>query len=334
MGKRRNLRSGIWLAVIFSISGLYFAFHNLKGVSWRVSWDRINWWYIAVGVIALVAVWFAKAYRMFTISRGMGIGISLVHFYKIYMATCFISHVTPFSSGGTPLQVYLIAKKGVSVGKASAITVVDLGLNTIMFVLLGLVAVALNMGMIVSGMTAINQRRWWLWLFIPGLTAFLLYKLLRSAWFLNIPGVMKIRSFLKQRGWLNNLYHEFAMFKEGWNLLVKENPVSIFRALAATVAYWLFYLLLAPIVVWALGKKASFLGIMGWQLFFNFAQLLIPTPGGSGGSELLLSYFFKNITGAALVGVFVLFWKIYTFFSTLVIGSWFFFKLTRTRDRD
>jgi uncharacterized protein (TIRG00374 family) len=331
MGNKRNLRSGIWLAIVFSISGIYFVFRNLEGVSWRVSWERINWWYIVGGMIAIVTVWFAKAYRMYTISRAMGVSIALLHFFKIYMATCFISHVTPFSSGGTPLQVYLISKKGVSMGKASAITVVDLGLNTIMFILLGLWAVALNTGMLGSGMMPLNQSKWWLWLLIFGLAVILLYKLLRSHWFLNMPGVMKIRSFLKQRGWLNRLYHELILFQEGWNLLIKKNPLSIVRALAATVIYWLFYLLLAPIVIWALGKKASFLGIMGWQLFFNFAQLLIPTPGGSGGSELLLSYFFKNITGAGLVGVFVLFWKIYTFFSTLLIGGWFFFRLTRTK---
>lgn len=136
MGNKRNLRSGIWLAVVFSVSGIYFAFQNLQGVSWRVRWERIHWGYIFIGMLALIVVWFAKAYRMYTLSRGMGIGIPLVHYYKIYMATCFISHVTPFSSGGTPLQVYLITKCGVSVGKASAITVVDLGLNTIMFGLL------------------------------------------------------------------------------------------------------------------------------------------------------------------------------------------------------
>lgn len=214
-------------------------------------------------------------------------------------------------------------------GKASAITVVDLGLNTIMFVLLGLLAVALNMRMIGSGMLAVNLSKWWLGFFIGGLVFFLLYKVWRGSWFLNMPLIMRSRTFLKQKGWLNKLYHEFTLFKEGWRLLVKDNPWSIILAMAATTIYWIIYLMLAPIVVWALGKKTSFFEIMGWQLFFNFAQLLIPTPGGSGGSELLLSYFFKNITGAGLVGMFVLFWKFYTFFSTLVIGGWFFFKLTR-----
>jgi uncharacterized protein (TIRG00374 family) len=329
MGKKLNLRTGIWLAVLFSISGLYFAFQNLKGVSWRIGWELIRWEYIAIGAIALVLVWFSKAYRMFTIAQGMGIKIPLIHFYKIYMATCFISHVTPFSSGGTPLQVYLITKKGVSVGKASAITVVDLGLNTIMFVMLGLFAVVLNVGMLDMGMLAVNWSKWWLWIVFGGFAAFLLYKWLRGDWFLKIPGMAKIQSSIKKGDWLNKFRHEFSRFKEGWNLLFRENPWSILWAMAATVIYWLFYLMLAPIVIRALGKEASFLGIMGWQLFFNFAQLLIPTPGGSGGSELLLSLFFKNITGVSLVGVFVLFWKIYTFFSTLVIGAWFFFQLTR-----
>jgi len=329
MGTKRNLRGGIWLAVVFSISGLYFGFRNLKGVSWRIHWEQIQWGFIAIGAVALITVWFAKAYRMYVISRGMGIDIPLLHFFKIYMATCFISHVTPFSSGGTPLQVYLITKRGVSIGKASAITVVDLGLNTIMFGLLGVAAVVMNAGVLGSGVQSLKPNRWWLWLIIFGFALAAVFKLFGGAWLLKIPGVAKLKSFLTQKGWLKNWVQEAAMFKEGWNLLVRENPASIIRALAATIIYWMFYLSLAPIVIWALGKKVSFLGIMGWQLFFNFAQILIPTPGGSGGSELMLSYFFKNITGAGMVGIFVLFWKIYTFFSTLIIGSWFFFKLNQ-----
>lgn len=333
MNEKRNLRGGIWLALIFSISGLYFIFRNLKGVSWQFSLTRIKWLYLVGGLVILITVWFAKAYRMYTISRGMGIRIPLLHFFQIYMATCFVSHVTPFSSGGTPLQIYLLTKAGVTLGKASAITVVDLGLNTIMFILLVILAVILNIGMFTSGIPALNQNKWWwlVWLLVLGLAVYLLYKLLRSPRFLTNKRVFNLRTFLNKKGWLKHLSSEFTLFKEGWRLLVRENPLSIVWAMAATVIYWLFYLLLAPIVIWALGKNASFLGIMGWQLFFNFAQILIPTPGGSGGSELMLSYFFKNITGNGLVGLFVLFWKFYTFFSTLLIGSLFFIKLTRAK---
>jgi uncharacterized protein (TIRG00374 family) len=88
-------------------------------------------------------------------------------------------------------------------------------------------------------------------------------------------------------------------------------------------------LILAPLIFWAIGKSTSFVDLIGWQLLFNFAQIFIPTPGGSGGSELVLVYLFKNLIGAARVGTFVLLWKIYTFFSTLVMGGFFFWKLTK-----
>jgi uncharacterized protein (TIRG00374 family) len=332
MSKKQNVRHGIWLALIFSITSIFFIFRNLTGGSITIRPAGINWYYLLGGLLILITVWFAKAFRMYVISSGMGIPKgSLFRYFQIYMATCFISHVTPFNSGGTPLQIYLLVKQGITLGKASAITVVDLGLNTLMFALLTLIAVVWNTKMLKSSVLAgINYHNfeWALWLLVVGFAGYLLYKLLQNSCALqkNWPG--KLRAFLDRKGWLQRLRREFNLFKEGWSQLVKGNPFSILWAIVATIIYWLFYLLLAPIVIWALGQKVSFLGIMGRQLVINFAQIVIPTPGGSGGSELLLSYFFQGVVGGELVGIFILLWKIYTFFSTLLIGSVYFIKLT------
>ena len=334
MSKKQNIRRGIGLAVILSIASIYFIFLNIKGVSLSFNLRHLNWYYYIGGLFVLGMVWFAKAYRMYVISQGMGQKVNLINYFQIYMATCFISHVTPFNSGGTPLQIYLLTKQGVALGKASAITVVDLGLNTLMFLFLVGLAVILNLQMLRQGNLAVFNHvsifDWSLWFLVLGIVSYLLIRIIRQPQFLKSNWVGRITLFVKRKGWLNHFQKEYGLFKEGWRVLVRENPRSIIGAIVATVIYWLFYLLLAPIVIWTLGHKVSFLGIMGWQLFFNFVQLLIPTPGGSGGSELLLSYFYKNIIGIELVGMFVLLWKIYTFFSTLLIGSVFFIKLTRT----
>ncbi len=329
MSKRRNIGRGIWLALIFSIASMFFIFRNMKGVSLGKGLAGVDWYYLSAGLVLLIIVWVAKAFRMYIISSGMGSKISLWQYFQIYMATCFISHVTPFNSGGTPLQIYLITKQGVTLGKASAITVVDLGLNTMMFILLTLIAVLTNIGMLNNSdlFEGGFQYHWVLWVLILGVAGYALRMVYRKNGN-QMRHWVKLRSFIERKGWLHHLRHEYVLFKEGWNLMVKENPANMLWAILATIIYWLFYLLLAPIVIWALGERVSFLGIMGWQLFINFAQIFIPTPGGSGGSELMLSYFFKGIVGAELIGVFVLLWKIYTFFSTLFIGSVFFIKLT------
>ena len=117
--------------------------------------------------------------------------------------------------------------------------------------------------------------------------------------------------------------YEWGRFKEGWLSLVHENPLSIFWAVMVTILYWFCYLILAPLIFWAIGKPSLFCLLDRLAIVFNFAQVFIPTPGGSGGSELVLVYIFKNLIGPARVGTFILLWKIYTFFSTLVIGGFF-----------
>lgn len=333
MQENRKINIGIWLAILFSISSIYFIFSSFKGIKLSVGITRLNWFYVGFGFFVQFLVWVAKASRMFAIANGMGYPVSLTRFFQIYMATCFVSHVTPFNSGGTPLEVYLLTKQGIPVGTASAITVVDLGLNTAMFLILAVIAAAFNFGEFAKLIDGGQFGTRWLWLagliLIVIIVAVVMIGYYRKPGNAGEDGRSRLRRFLHKKGWLDNLAREAGMFKEGWLMLIRGNPNRIFWASLATVAYWFLYLLLAPLIIWGLGKPVSFWGLIGAQLIFNLAQLFIPTPGGSGGSELILSYFFRSYTGIELVGLFVLIWKVYTFYSTLILGGYFFIRLTR-----
>jgi uncharacterized protein (TIRG00374 family) len=278
-------------------------------------------------------VWLAKAYRMFSITTGMNGPIPLLRLLQIYLATCFISHVTPFSSGGTPLQIYLLHKQGISLGKATAVTVVDLGLNTMMFILLIPAAFFYNWSYFRGwqgggwNITLLFRIGWLLVLVM--LVGFIIRKMGYWPWVKKVTGWNRLRSFLARKGWLHGLKQELFLFKDGWLLLFRENPGSLWRAISASVVYWIGYLLLAPMVIWAIGRPVSFTSLIGLQLLFNFAQVFIPTPGGSGGSEFVLTYLFHEVTGPAWIGIFVLLWKIYTFYSTLLAGGICFLAVTR-----
>jgi uncharacterized protein (TIRG00374 family) len=336
MQDRHKVGNGVWYALGFSVISLYFIFQVVVKVSLKQSFTGINWLYIGLGFMALLFMWLAKSFRMYAIGQGMGVKISLRYYLQLYLATCFISHVTPFNSGGTPLQIYLLHKKGVAVGRATALTVVDLGLNTLMFFILVPIAIVTNIRFLK------NQHFLKFDAFFEGILIILagcavLWFIFRygriwqslSRW----PWLLNIRTFIGRKGWGQHLQHEWARFKEGWLLLLHQHPFSIFWAVIATILYWFFYLILAPVIFWAMGRAISFFDLIGWQLLFNFAQVFIPTPGGSGGSELVLVYLFRNLIGSTRVGTFVLLWKIYTFFSTLILGSFFFWKLTKKVSR-
>lgn len=265
---------------------------------------------------------------MYVIARGMGEKIGLGHCFQIYLATCFMSHVTPFNAGGTPLQIYLLHKKGLSIGKATAITTIDLGLHSIVYLMILIGTISLNVGFLKKAGIFNQELLWKTWIIISSLITIgiVLYLIFRFSW------AKKIGIIMKKKGLLTRLREEFSLFKEGSLLLVQRNWLGMLKAVLASVIHWFFYLLLAPIILLAMDKQIEFFSLMYSQLIFNVAQTLIPTPGGSGGAEVLLSYLFRGIIGAQGLGLFVLFWRIYTFYSSLLVGGFFFWKLTIGRD--
>lgn len=254
----------------------------------------------------------------------MGEKIRLRHCFQIYLATCFVSHVTPFNAGGTPVQIYLLHKKGLSFGKATAVTTIDLGLHSIVYLLIIIGTISLNISFLKRAGFFNQELVWYFW----KITLALMALVVTVGFIFRMSWAKKITMMFKEKGWLKRLRHEFSLFKEGSLLLIKSNWPAMLKAIFASIAYWFFYLLLAPIILMAMGKPIEFFSLMYSQLIFNTVQTLIPTPGGSGGAEVLLTYLFRGITGAQGLGLFVLLWRIYTFFSSLLIGGFFFWRLT------
>ncbi len=97
------------------------------------AWRQIAPGALLAGGLFVAAVWASKAGRMWIIARAMGARVGFPRFLAIYLAACFASHITPFSAGGVPMQVYLAHREGLTVGAATALTAVDLGLNSLVF---------------------------------------------------------------------------------------------------------------------------------------------------------------------------------------------------------
>lgn len=315
--------------MLFSIIGLILIFKGIATEPVQFEFKSLNFNFLGLGLLALLIVWLSKAFRIQVIARGMGEQIGLIDCFQIYLATCFVSHVTPFNAGGTPLQVYLLHKKGLSLGKATAVTTIDLGLHSIIYILIFIGTLSLNVSLLKGG-GFLNQdliRNVWVVIIFLIVAGGVFYFSFRLNW------AKKIGGFLKEKGWLKRLQREFSLFKEGSLLLIHSNWLVMFKAVLASIVYWFFYLLLAPIIILAMNQTVEFFSLMYSLLIFNIVQTLIPTPGGSGGAEVLLSYLFRGITGTQRLGLFVLLWRVYTFYSSLLVGGYFFFKLTLGKEQ-
>lgn len=315
----RVSRRSIWRGIMGSVCLSTLALLGVVLLSARQdllrAWRQIALDALLAGGLLIAVVWSAKAGRMWVIAKAMGAKIRYRRFLAIYLTTCFVSHITPFSAGGVPMQVYLLHREGMPVGAATALTAVDLGLNSLVF--LAAIPTAFLLGR--SGLTF--RVPGWLGWVVGLLGALILAGLAWRRW--RRPSRPKGERLLAR--WR----HEYTLFRQGLGAMARRGYGPFLAATALTFVYWVFYLLLAPVILWGLGVRFPWGYVLGAQLIFNFLQVLLPTPGGSGGSELLLLGVFAPVFRRGQAGVFVLMWKIYTFYSTLALGGFCFWWLLR-----
>jgi len=124
------------------------------------------------------------------------------------------------------------------------------------------------------------------------------------------------------------LKREITYFNEGIRLLINSKR-DLLLMIIYSLFYWLLFLGLAPVILMGLGVKVPIPPVILAQLIFNFIQPIIPTPGSSGGAELGFAYLFKFMLPGYLLGIFVVIWRFFMFYSSLIIGGILFIQLVR-----
>lgn len=307
---RSAVGKGIASSVFLSLSALFALSVMGTRDDFLSSWRRISPWVLAGGGAVVALAWLARVARMWLIARAMDSGASFGRLLGIHFIASFAAHITPFSGGGVPMQVYLIHRTGMPLGAAAALTAVEIGANSLV-VLIALAAVLLWNPRGLSCRLPV-----WFWWMLAALGALILAGL-----------VWRIR----QRGGggdrLSSWWRrEFGLFRQGLGAVIHKGVRPVLLIMAATLAQWFFYLLLAPVILAGLGLDVSWGLALGAQLVFNLLHYLLPTPGGSGGSEVLLRVLFAPMLDHGQAAVFVSAWKLFTFYATLLPGGILFWR--------
>ncbi|MEW6045111.1 MAG: flippase-like domain-containing protein [Bacillota bacterium] len=288
-----------------------------------------RWLWFAAGLT--LTAWLLRTWRSQLLARAFGTRIPARRVLRYYLASVFVSHVTPTSTGGVPVFIYLLAREGLSVGRATAVAVVDSGLVVLWLLAAWPVAAAWK---------GLGGR-----FGAPGLTAFVLVSLgmlaALVAWTLVRPRAIasifmrmltrarraaRAGRRRRMRAILAVLVKESLRFSYGIRYLLLQRPWHLVGATLLTGVYWLFYLSIAWAVLVGLGARMNWLYAATAQLIFNLFQPFIPTPGGSGGAELIMAYLFKRVLPASRLAVFVGVWRFFTFYASLVAGGIMFVR--------
>ncbi len=333
----QQIKKGVILSVSVSVTALLIVMIFSESELNLGSFTKLNFNYFILAGILTVVFWLFRALKLQVLIRAMNGEIKLKNIFGIYLASAFVSHVTPSSFGGLPFQIYFLHKEGLPLGKTTALSVLDSMLTIIFFMISTPFLLVIWGGQLHLGPKI--QSVFYLTIIL--LTIFILVSLVlifntgRAKVFLNwlvsrrlAKSLFKDKSLLK---FISFLEREIDFFNEGIRIL-SGSWQNMSLAIIYTILYWVFYLSLAPVLLVGLGVKIAIPPIIIAQLVFNFIQPVIPTPGGSGGAELGFAYLFKFMVPGNLLGVFVVIWRFFMFYLSLIIGSIYFVLIVRGTD--
>lgn len=287
-----------------------------------------NPFWLLVAIISLLASWFAEIYITHALiiktakkNQTLKSTINLGIIGKIF------DHLTPFSSGGEPAQVYKLSQEGVPIGRGTSLTMI----RTVIY---QFVSVIISSILILIGFNYFYEKiNNFSFLIIIGLVANISVGLLmfmatvlpdlsRKVVVVLINFLCRIRVIKDRKKRLARVDQLIKDFSEGPKKLGKDKS-TIAKLVGLTVLQLLFYYIVPFFVFLGLGSGnlSQLLPSVTAAVCVGLISSYVPLPGGTVGAEGAFFLFFSIIYPDTAVGMAVLIWRFITFYLQIIIGS-------------
>ncbi|MFA7533473.1 MAG: lysylphosphatidylglycerol synthase transmembrane domain-containing protein, partial [Tissierellaceae bacterium] len=100
---------------------LWIFVHNNDFDNFSELISSANTFFLLIAILCMILYWFFEAYILHRMKRTLNIRSSYGSSLKLCMIGQYYSAITPFSTGGQPVQIYSMVNDGVPVGTASSL---------------------------------------------------------------------------------------------------------------------------------------------------------------------------------------------------------------------
>ena len=344
----------ILLSIIFILVILYFTIKP-EDIE-KIKTIRIQYEFFILAFIFNFISWSFWGLRLKVLSNAVEplIKISWWESIKIVMANLFLAGITPSMAGGEPVRIYLLNKDGLSFGCATASVLGERLLDAIFLLICVPFAFfifrdKIDISYINIGIT--------IGIIIFLITIFLfLYAIFRPQ---RVKGLLiwineKLSRFSKKNEKksrvISRINQEVDNFHCSMMVFLKKKKGVFLSAGFLTFIMWVFSWLIASMVLFGIGINHNIVYSMAAQVFLIIIIMMPTTPGSAGVTELgvagLYSFVISNalvvyghpLVGVlgfdqallALTGIFVLFYKLMTYFVNIIVGAFFQYRIFKS----
>lgn len=326
MSKKKILNLTYILLTLTVIVIFAFMDHEIKDIWKTIEKLNLNW--LICGFIFMICFWLMDSIILRYSVMSMFKKISLFKAIKIALIGQYYNAVTPFSSGGQPVQAYYLMKHGIPIGIASSILTMKFLAYQSVLSFFCLIAMLLKSQIVIAN----GIQIFWFSLigFIVHIAAiFLVVLLMVNQTFVVRAVVLLIRlgskfKLIRQREKTEVSVTEHLDDFVKSAVFMAKNPVKLFTLCLLTLCQLIFYFGITYFIYRSIGlQQHSIIDIIAIQSFLYLAVSLFPTPGGTGASEGGFYIFFNLIFPKDVLFVSMLIWRLITYYSNIIIGGLF-----------
>ncbi len=325
-----RLKRSAFISLIFSLVGLYIVIYFTQGSeSWRdIIRLKPSLLIMAAGLVALS--WLFDCLRMVYLSGSLGASLNMAQGMHIAVIGAFISSITPFDSGGEPVQAYLLTQTGLTAGQSTAVVTAKTLCNGLARFTLGLAAYVWLLffsdygrmtealyGLLLVGIAfyfVVFALSFYL-ILNPEKVKVIVVPLVRNRFTMRFFQPERLNAVLDR---INTEIREFGTaleeFMENWRPTL--GLVMIF-----SYGWWIAMALIPCLIIWGLDVPLSFLQVTAITLLFYLLSVYIPTPGSSGAAEVVFPLMFSGLVPQGLLGIITLIWRGFTYYLNLAAGA-------------
>lgn len=304
---------------MFCIDGIENILYVLKNVDYA--------WVLA-GLGCLLILWLCDSLTLHIPLKKLYPNQKFTNSIKVTMIGQLFNNITPFSSGGQPMQAYELTKTGKRASDSMSILAMKFIITQIALVIFTLVVVIFQLNFFKE---LFND---FLWVAILGFLAniiLIIVVILAGinkkfiTWFttpvIKLLGKIKIikepqNTIKKLDTSITNFNNQFKLMNSQKLIVIKIFVISCIQSLA--------YYSITYMVYRAFGNFGiDFWQIVPVQAFLLLFMTIIPTPGAGIGAEGGFLILFNSIFKEGTINLSILFWRIYTFYLPIIVGSLF-----------
>lgn len=328
----------ILIVVIFV--GLFIYMVNVDGVQNILQiLQQVDYKWVTIGLICLVIHWICEASNLHIPLKKMYPNQRFSNSFKVSMIGQLFNNITPFSTGGQPMQAYELTKTGKRVSDSLSVMAIKFIITQTALVVSTLIVVLFEFQFFAGLM---NQ---YIWIAIVGFAVNILAIIVvilagvkkKIITFFTTPFIKflgKIHIFKNSEDIIQKLDKSIDNFRKQFLYMKSEKKMVIKMFLVAVIQSFAYYS-----ITYMVYRAFGNIGITFWQIIPTQAFLLlimtfIPTPGSGLGAEGGFYLLFNSIFKEGTINMSILFWRIYTFYLPIMVGALFLIPTTKRDFRD